>query len=73
MIVHHVLSIVLMLMSYSFGYFKIGVCVIFTHDATDILLEYTKCQVYLKYRNGCYHVINKLLSDIGFITFTISW
>jgi ceramide synthetase len=73
MLIHHVLTIVLMLMSYSFGFFKIGVCVIFVHDATDILLEYTKCHAYLKNRNGRYYAINELLSNIGFVVFAISW
>ena len=47
--------------------------VIFVHDVTDILLEFTKCNVYLKNRNGKFYAFHEQISNIGFATFTLAW
>ena len=73
MIIHHVLTIVLLCFSYAVGYHKIGLCVLFVHDVTDIVLEYTKCHVYMQNRNGKFYLIHQNISNIGFIVFTITW
>lgn len=54
-------------------YHKIGVLVIFVHDVTDILLEFTKCNVYLKNRGGKFYPFHEHLSNIGFATFAFAW
>ena len=54
-------------------YHKIGIMVLFVHDATDILLEFTKCNVYLKNRGGKYYAYHDHIANIGFVAFTIAW
>ena len=46
---------------------------IFVHDVTDIVLEFTKCNVYLKNRGGKYYPLHDHISNIGFVLFTIAW
>lgn len=55
------------------SYHKVGILVIFVHDVTDILLEMTKCHVYLKKRNNKEYKIHDLISSIGFVAFATSW
>ena len=45
----------------------------FLHDITDILLEFTKCHVYVKKRNNKFYAYNEHISNIGFVGFTITW
>lgn len=59
--------------SFYLRYHKIGMLVIFVHDVTDILLEFTKCNVYMKNRNGKFYRIHDMISNIGFATFTFAW
>ena len=47
--------------------------VLFVHDVTDILLEFTKLNVYMKHRNGKYYGLHDIISNIGFVTFTVAW
>ncbi len=54
-------------------YHKIGIMVIFVHDVTDILLEFSKCNFYMKRRNGKYYAFNDQVATIAFVTFTASW
>lgn len=56
-----------------YRYHKVGILVVFLHDVTDILLEFTKCNVYLKKRNGKFYAYNEHISNIGFVGFTITW
>ena len=49
--------------------YKFGLLIFFVHDVTDILLEFTKCNVYLKKRNGKVYAFHEYLSNIGFIAF----
>ena len=39
MLVHHVVTISLMMFSFSVDFTKIGLCVLMTHDVNDLLLE----------------------------------
>lgn len=73
MILHHFLTMVLIIASYATRYHKIGILVIFVHDVTDILLEFTKCNVYLKSRNGRKYAFHDMIANIGFATFTFIW
>ena len=73
MLLHHFLTMVLITVSYATRYHKIGLLVLFVHDVTDILLEFTKLNVYLKNRNKKYYAIHEHVSNIGFATFAFAW
>jgi ceramide synthetase len=73
MLVHHVLTMTLIIVSYATRYHKIGILVVFVHDVTDILLEFTKCNVYLKNRNKKYYPFHEYVANIGFATFAVAW
>lgn len=48
--IHHVATILLVYISYSFRYVRIGLVILVLHDASDVLLYSTKCVYYLGYR-----------------------
>lgn len=73
MLFHHFLTMILLIVSFATRYHKIGILVVFLHDVTDILLEFTKCHVYVKKRNGKFYAYNEHISNIGFVGFTITW
>ncbi|XP_062888417.1 ceramide synthase 1 [Mobula hypostoma] len=73
MLIHHVITLALIAFSYAFRYHNIGILVLFLHDINDILLEFTKLNVYLKNRAGVYHRLNDVASNIGCCTFAVSW
>ncbi|KAM4808767.1 ceramide synthase 1 [Rhinophrynus dorsalis] len=73
MILHHLVTFTLISFSYAFRYHNIGILVLFFHDVNDIQLEFTKLNVYFKTRDGKYHRVNDVISDIGCITFSVSW
>lgn len=73
MLLHHVITLSLLISSYAFRYHNVGMLALFLHDVTDIQLEFTKLNVYLKTRNNTYHRLNNILSNIGCITFAVSW
>lgn len=73
MLLHHFITLILIIVSYGTRYHKIGVMVLFVHDATDILLEFTKCNVYLKNRGGKFYAYHDHIANIGFVTFTAAW
>lgn len=73
MLLHHVITLTLIACSYAFRYHNVGILVFFLHDVNDIQLEFTKLNVYFKHRGGVYHRLNDVLSNIGCLTFSISW
>lgn len=73
MVVHHVITLALITFSYAFRYHNIGVLVLFLHDINDIQLEFTKLNVYFKTRGGSYYLINDILSNMGSVSFSITW
>ncbi|KAJ8408242.1 hypothetical protein AAFF_G00256560 [Aldrovandia affinis] len=73
MVVHHIITLALITFSYAFRYHNIGVLVLFLHDLSDIQLEFTKLNVYFKTRGGSNHVINDILSNMGSVSFSITW
>lgn len=73
MLLHHFITLILIVVSYGTRYHKIGIMVLFVHDATDILLEFTKCNVYLKNRAGKYYACHDNIANIGFVSFTAAW
>lgn len=70
---HHVLTMTLITVSYATRYHKIGLFVMFVHDITDILLEFAKCNTYLRGRNNKIHVLNDHIADISFAFFAAAW
>ncbi|XP_015743942.1 ceramide synthase 1 isoform X1 [Python bivittatus] len=73
MLIHHVVTLTLIILSYVFRYHNIGILVLFLHDISDIQLEFTKLNVYFKYRGGIYHRLNDTMSNAGCVSFSISW
>ncbi|XP_054837527.1 ceramide synthase 1 [Eublepharis macularius] len=73
MLIHHVVTFVLIALSYVFRYHNVGILVLFLHDINDVQLEFTKLNVYFKYRGGVYHSLNDFISTIGCISFSVSW
>ncbi|XP_013915444.1 PREDICTED: ceramide synthase 1 [Thamnophis sirtalis] len=73
MLIHHVVTLTLIAFSYLFRYHNIGILVLFLHDFSDIQLEFTKLNVYFKYRGGIYHRLNDTLSNAGCVSFSVSW
>ncbi|XP_072295128.1 ceramide synthase 1 [Eucyclogobius newberryi] len=73
MVVHHIITLALICFSYAFRYHNIGILVLFLHDINDIQLEFTKLNVYLKTRGGGYYLFNDILSNMGSVSFSITW
>uniref|UniRef100_A0A8C4SXB8 Ceramide synthase 1 n=1 Tax=Erpetoichthys calabaricus TaxID=27687 RepID=A0A8C4SXB8_ERPCA len=69
MLLHHVITLTLIVFSYVFRYHNIGILVIFLHDVNDIQLEFTKLNVYFKNRGGTYHALNNFVSNVGCVSF----
>lgn len=57
----------------TFRYHNVGILVLFLHDINDIQLEFTKLNVYLKSRGGGYYLLNDVLSNMGSVSFSITW
>lgn len=51
----------------------IGMLVLFLHDISDVILEITKINAYLKKRNGKTYAIHEWIANASFIAFAISW
>ncbi|XP_010213041.1 PREDICTED: ceramide synthase 1 [Tinamus guttatus] len=73
MLLHHVVTLTLIAFSYAFRYHNVGILVLFLHDVNDVQLEFTKLNVYFKHRGGVYHRLNDVISNIGCLTFSVSW
>lgn len=54
-------------------YHNVGILVLFLHDVNDVQLEFTKLNVYFKHRGGVYHRLNDVISNVGCLTFSVSW
>ena len=50
-----------------------GALVLLLHDVTDVELEFTKLNAYLKYRGGKTYLVHEMLANLGFACFAISW
>ncbi|CAH3171444.1 unnamed protein product [Porites evermanni] len=70
---HHILTISLIVLSFSLRYHKIGVLVLFLHDVNDVFLEFGKLCVAFKTRNGKYHLLPDILGSVTFLCFTLLW
>ncbi|GAB6019129.1 Ceramide synthase 1 [Chamberlinius hualienensis] len=73
MLLHHFITCCLIFLSYGFRYCNIGLLVFLLMDVTDVELEFTKLNVYLKTRGGKLHLLNEYISLIGFVFFTVTW
>ena len=60
-------------LQFNFRYHRIGVLVLFLHDVNDVFLEFCKLCVAFKTRNGKYHIVPDILSNVGFLCFTFLW
>lgn len=56
-----------------FRFHNIGLLVLFLHDINDIQLEFTKLNVYFKTRGGDYYLVHDILSNMGSVSFSITW
>lgn len=54
-------------------YHIVGILVFFVHDVNDILVEFTKCNIYLKNRNSNLSLVHDVLSKIGLCALAITW
>ncbi|CAF3032443.1 unnamed protein product [Rotaria socialis] len=74
MLLHHVVTMTLIFVSYATRYHKIGLLVLFVHDITDIWLELTKFLHYLGSRqNGREYPMWETAASCCFIVFTFCW
>uniref|UniRef100_UPI00358E3600 ceramide synthase 1-like n=1 Tax=Myxine glutinosa TaxID=7769 RepID=UPI00358E3600 len=73
MLLHHAVTVLLVSFSYAFRYHNVGIIVFFLHDITDILLEFSKINIYLKQHGGQYQHIYKLLADVSSAGFGVTW
>jgi sphingoid base N-stearoyltransferase len=70
---HHVLTLFLLEFSFLVKFYRIGTLVLLLHDVSDMLMEFTKINIYFKLRNNKKYKLNDYLSSVGFICFAISW
>ncbi|XP_022653858.1 ceramide synthase 1-like isoform X2 [Varroa destructor] len=73
MAVHHVVTVLLIWMSFVCRCHNIGSLVMLFHDFCDVELEFAKINVYLKIRSGKSHKLNDLLAAVSFLSMTITW
>jgi ceramide synthetase len=66
---HHIVTIMLVSGSFAAGYTRVGVCVLFVHDISDILVDALKMLNYLKLegRQGLF------ASEISYVFCVASW
>ncbi|KAH9292357.1 hypothetical protein KI387_012354, partial [Taxus chinensis] len=63
-ILHHVATVVVIILSYVLRFARIGSVVLAIHDATDVIMEFSKMLRYIGY---------DFLPSITFVIFAISW
>jgi len=74
MLIHHVITMALIFVSYATRYHKIGLLVLFVHDITDIWLEMTKLFHYLAIRQGKKKYPSwETAATCCFVMFTVFW
>src|SRR5436853_3537 len=52
------------MMFVTWRYHRLVIQVFFVHDVTDIVLEFTKCYVYMKRRNCNFYMMNEIISNV---------
>lgn len=73
MLLHHFVTLLLVGFSYAFRFTNVGVLILFVHDVTDIILEFTKLVLYHKTVGGNWTKICDIISTIGFVIFGTAW
>nr|XP_039263922.1 ceramide synthase 1-like [Styela clava] len=73
MLLHHFVTLLLVGFSYIFRFTNVGILVLFFHDITDIILEFTKLVLYHKTVGGKWTKICDFISTIGFVLFGTAW
>ena len=64
MFIHHVLTLVLISLSWTCNIFRVGSVILLLHDSADIFVEAAKALKYAKFQKAC---------DVVFMLFTITW
>jgi sphingoid base N-stearoyltransferase len=73
MLTHHFVTLFLLIFSFLMKYVRIGALVLFLHDFSDMVMAFTKLNIYMKTRNNGFYKLHDLLSTVGFFIFLISW
>nr|XP_044998428.1 ceramide synthase 1 [Jaculus jaculus] len=73
MLIHHVVTLTLIISSYAFRYHNVGLLVFFLHDISDVQLEFTKLNIYFKASGGSYHRLHALVANVGCLSFCFCW
>ena len=64
MMIHHIITILLLVLSWTCNLVRVGTLVLVIHDCADIFLESAKMMKYIKWQRTC---------DILFGIFTLTW
>ncbi|KAI1280461.1 Ceramide synthase 1 [Halotydeus destructor] len=73
LIVHHVITVILLVFTLSLRCHRSGLMALFLHDVCDILLEATKTLLYFKTQAGQPVKVCQTMADIGFALFSVTW
>lgn len=73
MLLHHIICILLIVISYGNKSHKSGLLTLFLHDGCDVVLETTKLIRYFKVQHGKMNKNNDLYVNIGFALFLMAW
>ena len=69
MLVHHVVTLALILLSYHFNFLRLGVVIMFLHDSSDVVIDLLKLCNYLNLEglSSCFAV------EVCFVTNFVTW
>lgn len=73
LMIHHFLTLSLLLFSLAVRFQKIGLMVLFLHDIGDVMLEVSKSVVYCKFRGKHERPYIETAANILFLLFTAQW
>ena len=73
LMLHHVLTLGLLSISYLISYHRIGLMVLFLQDIGDITLELSKLIFYFKEQNGVECRWPEIGANVGFVVFTFQY
>jgi ceramide synthetase len=74
MLIHHILTMTLIFVSYATRHHKVGLLVLFCHDITDIWLELAKASHYLSSRKGNRECPRwETVANGCFVMFVLTW
>uniref|UniRef100_A0A5K3FL78 TLC domain-containing protein n=1 Tax=Mesocestoides corti TaxID=53468 RepID=A0A5K3FL78_MESCO len=73
MLMHHLVTIMLVYVSYIARYYYHGCIVFFLHDISDAILETGKVCVYINNRGGKKRKWGEYCTNVAFFLFTVTW